>query len=45
MINIIVMGHGGYAEGIKNNLYMLSGVLVYALLDITLKVIWHLKLI
>jgi PTS system N-acetylgalactosamine-specific IIA component len=26
MINIIVMGHGGYAEGIRKNLEMLSGV-------------------
>lgn len=26
MINIIIIGHGGYAEGIKKNLGMLSGV-------------------
>jgi PTS system N-acetylgalactosamine-specific IIA component len=25
MVNIVVMGHGGYAEGIKNNLRMLVG--------------------
>lgn len=25
MINIIVMGHGGYAQGVKNNLSMLLG--------------------
>lgn len=26
MVNIIVMGHGGYAEGIRGNLEMLSGI-------------------
>lgn len=26
MINIIVMGHGGYAEGVKGNIEMLSGI-------------------
>ncbi len=26
MVNIIVMGHGGYAEGVRGNLEMLSGV-------------------
>ncbi|MDD4569264.1 MAG: PTS system fructose subfamily transporter subunit IIA [Tepidanaerobacteraceae bacterium] len=36
MINIIVMGHGGYAEGIKNNLRMLSGEPEYMhFLDLT----------
>lgn len=26
MVNIIVMGHGGYAEGVRGNLEMLSGI-------------------
>ncbi len=25
-MNVIVMGHGGYAEGVKNNLSMITGV-------------------